>query len=380
RNDRRLCVLFHESHVLGGSLSVVRVLDHLASYGWTSTGWFPGRGPLLAESTGALTRQGVREKPIAFSIAGWRRPPGVGARLRRTPGYLHALRRWLLDVRPDVVHANSLLMLPEATVARALGLPVVVQVHELPSSGRKRDATTRWAAAVADVLIGVSTPVSEMLREHAGRTPVVTVHNGVPLAEPSSDAAHDGQFIVGSVGYVSRTKGTDVFLRAAEIVLRSRPDVRFEHVGEPRLWGDDEFDQEVDELAASPALRRAVTLVGRASVTEALARWNIFVLASRQEAFPLSSLEAMAAGLPVVATSVGGLPEQIAHLETGILVPAESPGAIAEWIVRLHDDGRLRSRLGEAARRQVRTNFTLQAQAEGLNEVYEKALRRRLAR
>ncbi|MBA2536483.1 MAG: glycosyltransferase [Actinobacteria bacterium] len=176
---------------------------------------------------------------------------------------------------------------------------------------------------------------------------------------------------------MSRTKGTDVFLRAAEIVLRSRPNVRFEHVGEPRLWGDDEFDQEVDELAASPALRRAVTLVGRASVTEALARWKIFVLASRQEAFPLSSLEAMAAGLPVVATSVGGLPEQIAHLETGILVPPESPAAIADWIVRLHDDGRLRSRLGEAARRQVRANFTLQAQAEGLNEAYEKALRRR---
>ncbi|MBA2536484.1 MAG: glycosyltransferase [Actinobacteria bacterium] len=172
-------MLFHESHVLGGSLSVVRVLDYLASYGWTISGWFPGRGPLLAESTGALTRQGVREKPIAFSVAGWRRPPGAGARLRRTPGYLRVLRQWLLDVRPDVVHANSLLMLPEATVARALGLPVVVQVHELPSSGRKRDVTLRWAAAVADVLIGVSTPVSDMLRERAGRTPVLTVHNGV---------------------------------------------------------------------------------------------------------------------------------------------------------------------------------------------------------
>jgi glycosyltransferase involved in cell wall biosynthesis len=376
RIDRRLCVLFHESHVLGAGISFLRVLDYLASYGWTATGWFPGSGRLVAESAGALTRQGVREKPMAFSVAGWRRPPGAGARLRRTPGYLRAVRRWLLDVRPDVVHANSLLMLPEATVARTLGLPVVVQVHELPSSGRKRDATVRWAAAVADVLIGVSTPVSEMLREHAGRTPVLTVHNGVPLAEPSPAAAHDGQFIVGSVGYVSRTKGTDVFLRAAEIVLRSRPNVRFEHVGEPRLWGDDEFDQEVDELAALPALRRAVTLVGRASVTEALARWNIVVLASRQEAFPLSSLEAMAAGLPVVATSVGGLPEQIAHLETGILVPPECPGAIADWILRLHDDLALRARLGEAARKRVRESFTLEGQAKGLHEGYEETLRR----
>lgn len=381
RRDRHLCVLFHETHVLGAGLSVLRVLDELASYGWTTVGWFPGRGPLLGETVGALTRQGVREKPIAFSVAGWRRPPGVRARLRATPRYLRIFRRWLIDTRPHVVHANSLLMLPEATVARALGLPIILQVHELPLSGRKRDATLRWAAAVADVLIGVSTPVSEMLRKHAGRTPVLTIHNGVPLADPKPDTpVDDSPFIVGSVGYVSRTKGTDVLLRAAEIVIRLRPDVRFEHIGHARLWGDDAFDHMIDELAASPTLRRAVTLVGAASVPEALARWRIFVLPSRQEAFPLSSLEAMAAGLPVIVTNVGGLSEQITHLETGVLVPPESPEAIAEWIVRLHDDPSLRARFGEAARKRVRESFTLARQAEGLHAAYEAALRRHAGR
>jgi glycosyltransferase involved in cell wall biosynthesis len=380
-SDRHLCVLFHEPHVLGAGLSVLRVLDHLASYGWTTAGWFPGHGPLLGESVHALTRQGVREKPIAFSVAGWRRPPGIRARVRATPRYLRIFRRWLIDARPDVVHANSLLMLPEATVARTLGLPVVLQVHELPSSGRKRDATLRWAATVADVLIGVSTPVSKMLREHAGRTPVLTIHNGVPLADRKSGApVDDSAFIVGSVGYVSRTKGTDVLLRAAEIVIRMRLDVRFEHIGHTRLWGDDEFDQMIDDFAASPALRRAVTLVGAASVPQALARWKIFVLPSRQEAFPLSSLEAMAAGLPVIATEVGGMPEQIVHLDSGVLVPPEDPAALAEWIVRLHDDETLRRRLGIMGRRRVRVCFTLEAQARALDEAYRVALetRRRL--
>jgi glycosyltransferase involved in cell wall biosynthesis len=376
-SDRHLCVLFHEPHVLGAGLSVLRVLDHLASYGWTTAGWFPGRGPLLGESVHAITRQGVREKPIAFRVAGWRRPPGIRARVRATPRYLRIFRRWLIDARPDVVHANSLLMLPEATVARTLGLPIVLQVHELPSSGRKRDATLRWAATVADVLIGVSTPVSEMLREHAGRTPVLTIHNGVPLADRKSGApVDDSAFIVGSVGYVSRTKGTDVLLRAAEIVIRMRPEVRFEHIGHTRLWGDDEFDQMIDDFAASPALRRAVTLVGAASVPPALARWKIFVLPSRQEAFPLSSLEAMAAGLPVIATEVGGVPEQIVHLNSGVLVPAEDPPALAEWIVRLHDDDALRRRLAIMGRRRVRTCFTLEAQARALDEAYQLALER----
>jgi glycosyltransferase involved in cell wall biosynthesis len=371
-------VLFHESEVLGAGLSVLRALEPLGEYGWRASGWFPGPGPLLGESAAALADQGVQERPIAFSARGWRRPPGPVVRAARTPAYLLAVRRWLLGVRPDLVHANSLLMLPEATIARALGLPVALQVHELPPPGPKREATLRWAAAVADVLIGVATPVAAMLGERAGSTPVVTVRNGVPEVAPAP--AEDGESIVGTVGYVSRSKGTDLFLRAAELALAARPELRFEHVGQTGLWGDDDFDRAVEELAAAPALRGAVTLAGRSSVPDALARWEIFVLPSRRDAFPLSTLEAMAVGLPVIATDVGGLGEQISQLETGVLVPPERPEEIAEWIVRLHDDPELRTRLGEAARAHVRASFTLAAQAEGLNEAYETALRRRDSR
>jgi len=373
-DGHHLAILFHETEVLGAGLSVLRVAEHLKVHGWTLVGWFPGAGPMLAESASTLRVQGHCSKPIAFSARGWRRPPGVRARLTHTPGYLRAVRAWLRDVRPRLVHANSLLMLPEATVARRLGLPVVLQVHELPLPRAKRTATIRWAAIVADVLVGVSEAVSEMLREHAGRTPVVTVRNGAP--EGASQRADVDDFLVGSVGYVSRTKGTDVFLHAAELALRTLPELRFEHAGAPRLWGDDEFDREVEELALSPPLRPAFTWLGRTPVPAALARWKIFVLASRQDAFPLSTLEAMAAGLPVIATSVGGLPEQIAHLETGVLVSPEDPAALADWIVRLHDDPELRLRLGEAGQRHVRESFTFAAQAEGLNAAYEEALRR----
>ena len=305
-----------------------------------------------------------------------RRGPSDGP--LRTPGYLRAVHTWLRRVEPDVVHANSLLMLPEATVARTLGLPVVVQVHELPPAGRKRDATVRWAAAAGDVLIGVSDAVSAMLREHARMTPVLTVRNGVPPAGPRTRPR--GGFVVGTVGYVSRTKGTDIFLSAAELALRERPGLRFEHVGQQRLWGDDAFDAVIAERAATSPLRESLTLLGRAPVGDALARWSVFVLASRAEGFPLSTLEAMAAGLPVIATAVGGVPEQLRHLETGILVAPERPAEIADWIVRLHDDGPLRARLGDAARAHVLASFTLAAQAEGLDRAYGLAVRRAAAR
>jgi glycosyltransferase involved in cell wall biosynthesis len=371
---RRLCVLFHESEILGAGLAVLRALPELRRRGWEARGWFPGPGPLVEEAAGMLVAHGGDPKPIAFSARGWRRPPGLVHRAARTPGYLQAVRSWLRRVEPDVVHANSLLMLPEATVARSLGLPVVVQVHELPPAGRKRAATVRWAAVGADVLVGVSDAVSVMLREHAGLTPVLTVRNGVPSVERA--ARPGGGFVVGTVGYVSRTKGTDIFLSAAELALRERPQLRFEHVGQQRLWGDDAFDALIEAAAARSPLRESLRLLGRAPVAEALARWSVFVLPSRMEGFPLSTLEAMAAGLPVIATAVGGLPEQLQHRETGILVAPERPVEVADWIVRLHDDDALRARLGDAARAHVRSSFTVAAQAEGLDRAYDLARRR----
>ncbi len=380
--DRRLCVLFHESRALGAGLSILRVLDELASYGWTTTGWFPGSGPLSAETRGALAGQAVYEKPLAASVAEWRRAPGIVARAKATPRYLRALGRWLIAERPHVVHANSLLMLPEAALAHALGFPVVVHVHELPPAGKKRDVALRAAARVADVLIGVSEPVAAMLRARSGRTPVVVVRSGVPPLDRvvAKEGPRDPAFVVGTIGYVSRTKGTDVFLNAAEVVLRSRPGIRFEHVGDARLWGDELFDRTIEELAASSALRNAVTFLGRRSVPECFAGWDLFVLSSRREGFPLSTLEAMAVGLPVIATDVGGVREQIAHLETGVLVPAEDANALAEWIIRLHDDAGLRTRLAQEAGDHVRESFTLSRQAEGLHRAYEAARYERRAR
>jgi glycosyltransferase involved in cell wall biosynthesis len=375
KDERRICILFHESAILGAGVSVLRAAECLRSHGWKSSGWFPGTGPLPAGSATVLDNRGYASKPIAFSLRGWRREPGVAQRLRRTPAYLGAVKRWLQEEHPEVVHANSLQMLPEATIAHRLSLPVVLQVHEIPAPGRKRDLTLRWAAAIADVLVGVSYQVADMLAVHARDTPVLVIHNGVPRVD--ARPAPKGTFIVGTIGHVSRTKGTDVFLKAASLALKTHPDIRFEHVGPTRPWGDDEYEDEVEAMANSPVLRDSVTMLGHQPAGDAYARWSAFVLSSRQEAFPLSTLEAMASGVPVIATWVGGIPEQIVHLEHGILVPPDDAAALADWIRRLHDDPDLRARLAMDGRANTRATFTLESQAEGLNRAYEEAMRRR---
>jgi glycosyltransferase involved in cell wall biosynthesis len=183
---------------------------------------------------------------------------------------------------------------------------------------------------------------------------------------------------VGTIGYVSRTKGTDVFVEAARRTAAARPRIHFEHVGPFGLFGEDEFERRVSDAVGSPELREVVRMIGYTPGVDALKRWRVLVLPSRREGFPITVLEAMAAGLPVIAADVGGVSEQIVHLESGILVPPDDPEAIARWIVRLYDDPRLRSDLGRAARIRVAERFTLPSQAAALHRAYMGVVREKV--
>jgi len=368
----RLLVVFHESEALGAGRSVLQAVEPLQEYGWTVSGWFPGDGPMLEEAAGSILTMAYRRKPIRYSVRGWRAEPGIVARLRDTPAYLRAFRQMLLQARPHVVHANTLRTLPEARVAHRLGLPVVVHVHELPSAGAKRTLTLRAAARTADVLVVVSEAVAHVVRPHAGTTPILVAYNGVAVG--SDRKRKTASSTVGTIGTVCATKGTDVFLEAAALARERHPELRFEHIGQTGLDEDREFERRVSELTASEKLHGAVSMLGGQRAADGLRRWELFVLSSRQDAFPLASLEAMAAGVPVIASQVGGLPEQIEHLESGVLVEPENSAALAEWIVRLHEDPALREKLATAARSRVQDRFTVARQGAVLHESYLAAL------
>jgi glycosyltransferase involved in cell wall biosynthesis len=144
------------------------------------------------------------------------------------------------------------------------------------------------------------------------------------------------------------------------------------------LVGDGPDRAEVEAAVRSLGLADRVELAGsRADVPDLLAAADLFVLSSRSEGAPFSILEAMAAGLPVVASEVGGVAELVAHGETGLLVPAGDPAPLADALRTLLVDPGLRSRLGAAGRARARERFDLRALRGAHVELYARELARR---
>jgi glycosyltransferase involved in cell wall biosynthesis len=361
----RVAVVLHEPLLGGATTSLLRVLRELERRGWEFSFWVPGSG----EAAGELTRRGYEvataERLLRFSLPSLREPPGPLRRLGGVPAYLRGFRAWLAGQGAALVHANTLLALPEVTARPRGGPPVVLHTHEMLPDGAKGTIAARLARQ-ADVVVAVSGAVASAFRRRGIDARVV--HNGVELPPLARPASANGRLVVGTLGTVSRRKGSDLFVSASRMVRSRLGEVEFRMVGDLVVGGERRWARSVlDDAKREGILHRT----GVDPYAE-LAEWDVFVLPSRMDPCPLAVLEAMASSLPVVASRVGGIPEEVGD-DGGLLVEAEDVDGIAAAVVRLAGEPDLRLALGAAARRRVERLFTLERQAEGLDAAYRAA-------
>lgn len=294
------------------------------------------------------------------------RAEGLGIQVHvilREPGvdfsYVHKLRTWLRDVRAEVLHThNSTALFYGALAGAAAGVPVRIATEHDGVFPRSRSAAYSNRVLVSRVLthtVAVSEAVKNLWCESDGvsRDKVIVIPNGVPDTRRPRPP-HSG-CRVGMVGRLSSEKGADVLLRALALLPRERyPDLKLVVVG------DGPQRPELEQLIRSLGVEDRVEMMGtRHDVPEILATLDIFALPSRREGLPLALLEAMAAGLPVVASAVGGVPEAINRAELGLLVPPEDPAALSRALARLADESEARAALGQAARERFEQNYEL---------------------
>jgi glycosyltransferase involved in cell wall biosynthesis len=283
------------------------------------------------------------------------------------PGYLRRYRTFLRARRPALVHANSILTMAEALVARREGVPTVLHVHEMLPLDLRGRLLRRAAWKRLDQVLAVSEPCAARLAWRGHRPRIV--YEATPLPPERAVIRESPRpFTVGTVAVVSPRKGSDVFVDAAKLLLeREGEGFRFEMVGAAHDAVQREWAHEVLARARTAGIQH----IPRApEVFERLARWDAFVLPSRADPFPISMLEAMASGLPVVGTRRDGIAEQLAG-GTGLLVEPEDPRALADAIAWCAaQPAATRERMGTAARGRVDGAFTLTHQAAAMHGAY----------
>jgi glycosyltransferase involved in cell wall biosynthesis len=368
---RRVVVCFHEPHLGGATRSVERIVPMLAERGWEFSFWVPRPSVLYDEFAARGWDVAGAPRCIEYSVRAWRLPPGPARRIRAVPAYVRAFREFLDRRRPALVHANSVLTLAEALIARRRGHPVMLHAHEMLPNNLRGRILRRTVWRELDQVVAVSAASARALGLH-GRRPRI-VHEAAPVPERAVSLRPDPHpFTVGTVAVVSTRKGSDLFVEAARL-LRERGhngDLRFEMIGAASDAIEREWALDVIERAR----RIGIDYAPSANVFERLAGWDVFVLPSRADPFPIAMLEAMGSGLPVIGTRRDGIAEQVVP-GTGLLVEPEDPRALADGIAWMHAQGLpTRERLGAAARERVATSFNLDRQAEALQEAYAATL------
>jgi len=310
-------------------------------------------------------------------------------------GLLTVLRTWLPGVcrallllargRVALVHVHSAAYgsfwrkSVLCAIAYAFRVPYVFHLHD----GRLADFYQRgcnglcksWVRAVlrraARVVVLTRHWRDEVHKiEPTARTTIIGNPVPVPISvAPPQRPARRVLFLA----WLHEDKGVLDLVRAIPIVLRSVPEAMFVLAGKGIPGGD--TPDSIMELARSLRVERSLRFPGwvdGSKKDDLLRESDVFVLPSYYEALPLGVLEAMACGVPVVATSVGGIPDVIENRVNGLLVAPGQPDALARAIVTLLTDHALRSRLREAARSDVRKQFSTESVIKDLETLYRE--------
>jgi len=299
------------------------------------------------------------------------------------------LARYLRERSIEMVHSygfySNLFAIPAARLA---GVPVVVasirDCGETLTAMQKR--VQKIFCRTADCILANAEGVRRWLvREGYPARKIQVIRNGIVGAIPVARADRGwlrqelglapNARLIAVCSRLNPMKGLEYFLDAAAMVAILQPDVRFLIVGGNGHRTDGTYQGELERYAASRGLENRVIFTGfRTDVARMLPEIDISVLPSLSEGLSNSLLEAMAAGVPVIATKVGGTPELVEDGATGLLVPPRDSAALGQAMTLLLDHPETARRIGEAGRGDVTSRFSIDKMVHDTQSLYVKLL------
>jgi glycosyltransferase involved in cell wall biosynthesis len=382
----RILYAHNSADLYGASRSLLRLTAALDPSRFTPVALLPEDGPLRARLEAQDVHTIVEPRLSVITRADYR----AGGLLRftlRFPASVWALARLLRRERIDLVHTNTGVIVSSALAARLAGRPHVWHIRDwFQEFGRVWPLYSAYIRRSSFRVLAVSEAVAA---QFADRSRVQVMPNGFELAEfahvdraaarRAYREAHglDG-FVVGCVGRVKiGRKGQDVLLQALARLAREGRAATCAIIGAPSPGSEHHLPQlqgMAQELGVADRVLWAGEEPDARLVYPAL---DVLVLPSAQpEPFAGVVMEAMAMGVPVVATRLGGSVDQVDDGVTGLLVAPGDADDLARALARLMDDPALLGRMAEAAPRRIADRFTMGSMMAALHDVYEHALAR----
>lgn len=292
----------------------------------------------------------------------------AGLRLGMVRRMARIFRHWGVDV----VHThNTKPFLYAAPAARMARVPGLIQTRhgQAYQAPRRRIIAFKLASMAADRIVCVSDDARRLTaRNGVSEGKLQTLWNGIHLDRfPYSGPQEGGPAVL--VSRLSPEKDVANLVRAVAVVASKRPSFRLEIAGGGQCLYD------LQRLTSELGVERNVHFLGEVrDVPSLLSRASLFVLPSLTEGLSLTLLEAMAVGLPVVATNVGGNAEVVAQDTTGLLVPKSDPAALGAAVLRVLEDPELGRRMGRAGRRRVERHFDVRNMVRRYEALYAEIL------
>lgn len=364
----------------GGQVSLLTMMKELKGRGWKCVLYTP---PGSALGSRALQNEFEVANARAYSLFSdlvlkdlKRRPHLLLYAILSTIAEAIRLRQVISKYRPLILHSNSLkASLVCGLVSRIEGLP-----HVWHDRTQNMNLLYRAASLGAQKIVAVSEWVA---RKHAGNPKVEVIYNGVDInaygdTNPDSIRAELGiepkVFVVGAVSRFTRWKGLDVLVQAFyHVASRYGTKVKLVLLGDEQIERKTGERQRLQTMVQALGITEQVCFTGfRSDVHRCMSAFDVVVIPSVEpEPFGRVAIEAMAAGKPVIASNVGGLPEIVEHEHTGLLVPANNPQELALAIMRLVDDPMLAKSMGTRGRERAVRLFSSDMHGSRMHRLFQ---------
>ncbi len=375
RNIKRKINVIHlvEELTIGGLEKILAaIVLNLDKEKYNVSVWCLREGGFFANK---LVKEGIDVKILHISTS-------------RNPLSIYKLYKLLKSRKFDIIHTHAY---SAGTIGRIsaflAGVPVIISHnHSVYDYYNKYYHFVEWLLClITDKIICVSDIVKKFANEtqRINAKKLITIHNGIDSEYTVSEKRTSGlrkvldipadHSIICTIAHMEEHKGIKYLLESASLLLQSRNDISFLLVGEGAL------KEELKILSTDLKIEKNVIFTGeRSNIPEILSLTDIFVLPSLREGMPLTILEAMDCGKPIIATNVGGVPEIVKDGVTGILVSPKDPEALYSAMNELLDDRKRQEKMGRNGKRVCNESFSSKTMVGKIEDLYDFLINKKI--